>query len=77
MQNLRSLLGRLKTSKINTDASKIRANLIRNGLRNLKEKIEEMSEDKKRIERPDKIMEIVEKIIGFNEQNKQGERLEI
>ena len=51
--------------------------MIRNGLRNLKEEIKEMGKDEKRIERPDKIVEIVENILEFNKQNKQGERLKI
>ena len=71
------MLERLKTPNVNTDTSKIRVNLIRNGLRNLKEEIKEMGKDEKRIERPDKIVEIVENILEFNEQNKQGERLKI
>ena len=36
-----------------------------------------MGKDEKRIERPDKIVEIVENILEFNKQNKQGERLKI
>ena len=71
------MLERLKTPNVNTDTSKIRVNLIRNGSRNLKEEIKEMGKDEKRIERPDKIVEIVENILEFNEQNKQGERLKI
>ena len=51
--------------------------MIRYGLGNLKEEIEEIFEDQKRIERPGEIVEIIEKILEFKEQNKQGERLKI
>ena len=51
--------------------------MIRYGLENLKEEIEEIFEDQKRIERPDEIVETIEKILEFKEQNKQGERLKI
>ena len=36
-------------------------NLIKSGLHNLKDKIKEMSKEEKEFEKPDKILEIVEK----------------
>ena len=36
---------------------------------NLKDEIEKMSEDEKETEKPDKILEIVEKILVFNREN--------
>ena len=36
-----------------------------------------MSEDEKKIEKPDKILKIVEKIVEFNKQNQLGEGLKM
>ena len=36
-----------------------------------------MSQEKKEIKKPDKILEIVEKILKFNEQNQEGKGLKI
>ena len=36
-----------------------------------------MSEDQKKIEKPDKIVEIVEEILKFNKQNQEGQGLKI
>ena len=44
-------------------------NVIKNGLIDLKHNIKKMSEDKKKIEKPDKILKIVEEILECNEQN--------
>ena len=43
----------------------------------LKDKIKEISEDETKIEKPDKIVDLVEKILEFNEQNQKGEGLKI
>ena len=51
--------------------------MIKSGLRDLKEEINKMSDDEKRIEQPDEIENIAEKIIEFNEKNQQGQRLKI
>ena len=51
--------------------------MIKSGLRDLKEEINKMSDDEKRIEQPDEIENIAEKIIEFNEQNQQGQGLKI
>ena len=50
--------------------------MIRNGLRDLKEKITNMSEEEKKIEKPNEIVDIVENILKFNRQQ-QGQGLEI
>ena len=47
-------------------------NLINCGLKDFKGEINKMSEQERKIENPDKIVEIVEKILKFNEQNQQG-----
>ena len=36
-----------------------------------------MSDNEKRIEQPDEIVDIVEKILGFNERYREGQRLRI
>ena len=45
-------------------------NVIKSGLSDLKDEIKKMSEDEKEIEKPDKILKIVEEILDFN--NKQN-----
>ena len=46
-------------------------NLISSGLKDLKEKIKKMSKAEIEIEKPDEIVNIVEKILKFNKQNQQ------
>ena len=46
-------------------------NVIKSGLIDLKNKIKEMSEDEKKIEKPDKILKIVKEILEFNKQKHQ------
>ena len=41
----------------------------------LKNEIEEISDDEIEIEKPDKIVDIVEKILQFNRQNQEGQGL--
>ena len=43
----------------------------------LKDKSKKVSEDEIKIEKPDKILKIVEKILDFNEQNQIGKGLKI
>ena len=43
-------------------------NEIKSGLIDLENKIKEMSEDEKKIEKPDKILKIVKEILEFNKQ---------
>ena len=52
-------------------------NIIKNGLSDLKDEIKEMSEDEIKTEKPGKILEIVEEITEFNEQNQSGIGLKI
>ena len=52
-------------------------NVIKSGLSDLKNKIEEMSTDESEIEKPYKIVNIAEKILDFNRQNQEGEGLKI
>ena len=56
----------------NTEKNKIQVNLIRSGLRDLKEEIEDMDKDEKGTEKPNEIVDIVEKIREFNNQNQTG-----
>ena len=52
-------------------------NVINNGLEDLKKEINKMSEKEKDIEKPDKIVDIVEDILSFNKQNQKGQGLKI
>ena len=47
--------------------------MIKSGLRDLKEEINKMSDDEKRIEQPDEIENIAEKIIEFNDKTNKDE----
>ena len=62
-----------KDKKRNNDL----VNMIKSGLSDLKDEIKEMSEDETKIEKPDKIVDLVEKILEFNEQNQKEEGLKI
>ena len=52
------------------------ANVVNNGLSDLKDEIEKMSKDEKEIEKPDKVLKIVNEILDFNKQQ-QGSGLKI
>ena len=53
-------------------------NVIKSGLSDLKDEIKKMSEDEKEIEKPDKILKIVEEILDFNnKQNQIGKGLKM
>ena len=52
-------------------------NVIISGLKYLKEEIEEMSEEERKIEKPDKIIKIVEEILKFNKQKQEGQDIKI
>ena len=43
--------------------------MVKSGLSGLKTEIEKISDDEIEIEKPDKIVDIVEKILEFNRQN--------
>ena len=51
--------------------------MFKSGLRGLKDEIEKMSEDEKRIKQPDRVVDIVEEILDFNRQNQEGQGLKI
>ena len=52
-------------------------NVIKSGLRDLKEVIKKMSVDEKEIEKPSEIVDIVETILELNNQSQQGQGLKI
>ena len=45
--------------------------MIKTGLTNFRKEIEEMAEDEKKNEEPDKIVNIAEKILEFNKQSRE------
>ena len=71
VQGLVSFLDKLKNSKENTERNDIQKNLIKSGLRDLKEQIEDLSEQEKEIENANVIVDIVEKILEFNKQRQE------
>ena len=52
-------------------------NIIKSGLIDLENEIEKMSKDEINIEKPCEIVDIVEKILKFNQQNQEGKGLKI
>ena len=52
-------------------------NVIKSGLSNLKKEIENMGEEEKEIEKPNEIIDVVEKTLEFNKKNQQGQGLKI
>ena len=76
VQDLGDLLEKMKKLKNNPEKNKIKVNLINSGLRDLKEEIEDMSEEEKETKNPNEIVDIVEKILEFNRQQ-QGQGLKI
>ena len=52
-------------------------NLIKSGLSDLKNEIENMNEEEKEIEKPNEIVDIVEEILEFSKQNQTGVGLKI
>ena len=51
--------------------------MIESGLSDIKNEIKKISDDEIEIEKPDKIVNIVEKILEFNRQNQEGQGLKI
>ena len=51
--------------------------LIKSGLRYLRNEIENMSKEEKQIEKPNEIVNIVERILEFNNLNQRGQGLKI
>ena len=62
--------GMLKTVYHTNDKKKNNnlVNVIKSGLSDLKNKIENMGKEKKEIEKPNRIVDIAEKILEFNDQ---------
>ena len=52
-------------------------NIIKSGLSDFENEIEDVSEKEKEIEKPYEIVDIVEKIFQFNKQNQEGQGLKI
>ena len=57
------------------EKNKLLGNAINSALQDLKEEIEEMSEEERKIEKPDKTVKIIEDILKFNKQNQEGKGL--
>ena len=70
---LAKILYETKDKKKNNDL----VELIRIRWSNLKDEIKEMSKEEIEIEKPDKILKIVEEILEFNKQNQSGKGLKI
>ena len=51
--------------------------MINSGLKDLNEGINKMSKEERKIEKPDKIVTIVKKILRFNQQNQKEKGLKI
>ena len=62
------MLEKLKKSKKNPEKNEIQVNLIKSGLRDFKEEIEDMSKEEKETEQPNETANIVGKILEFNRQ---------
>ena len=60
------MLEKLKKSKNNPEKNEIQINSIKSGLRDFKEELENMSKEEKETERPNQIVNIVDKILEFN-----------
>ena len=51
--------------------------VIISGLKDLKKEINEMSEEERKIEKPDKILKIVREILQFNKEKQEGQGIKI
>ena len=61
----------------NTNKNKDLVNVIKSRLVDLKNETKKMFEDETEIEKPDEIVDIVEKILELNDQNQEGKGLKI
>ena len=68
LRDLGPLLEKMKKSKNNTERNEIQVALIESGLRDLKKEVEDMGEQEKETENPNKIVDIVKNIFEFNRQ---------
>ena len=63
--------------KANTNQNDESVSMINSGLKDLKEKIKEMPEEERKIEKPDNTIKIVEEILSFNKQKQEGQGIKI
>ena len=72
-------LGRLlkKLRRLKNTKNKSQLSLVRSGLIDLKDDIKKMSQCEKETEKPNEIVNIVEKILEFNNKNQRGQGLQI
>ena len=68
VQDLGALLKKFKKSENNPERNDIQENLVKNGLRDLREEIEDMSEQEKEIRNPNEIVDIVDMDLDSNRQ---------
>ena len=54
--------------KVNTNQNNELVNVINSGLKDFKEEIKKIPEEERKIEKPDKIVKLVEEILSFNKQ---------
>ena len=54
--------------KVNTNQNNELVNVINSGLKDFKEEIKKIPEEERKIEKPDKIVKLVEEILIFNKQ---------
>ena len=71
VQDLRVLLEKLNKSKNNPKRNKIQVNLLKDGLRDFKEEIEDMSKEEKETERRNETVNIIENVFEFNRQQSE------
>ena len=75
-QDLISIQKELYKTKKAGKSNKL-VNVIKRGLKDLKKDIEQMGDDVKEIEKPNEIVDNVEKILEYNRQNQEGKGLKI
>ena len=66
-----ALLRELYRNKSKKENKKL-VDFIKSGLKDIKDEIKEMSENEIEIERPDKMVDLVQEILEFNRQNQEG-----
>ena len=71
------MLKTLYTTNDNKKKNSKIVNVIKSWLSDLKNEIENISEEEKEIEKPNEIVNIVEEILEFNKQNQSGQGLKI
>ena len=63
--------------KANTNQNNELVSVINNGFKNLKKDIKKMFKEEIKIEKPDKIVKIVEEILRFNKEKQEGQGIKI